>query len=86
MPRILRQGVEDGSIWAEFESKVPVLKAELCFTKDTGKWQKRVWDVLPGKIEGRRASGALPEGTRAAYLNLVDEKGLVVSTEHLERL
>ncbi len=86
LPRILRQGVEDGRIWAEFESKVPVVKAELCFTKDTGKWQKRTWEILPGAVEGQRASGALPEGVRAAYLNLVDEKGLVVSTEHLERL
>jgi hypothetical protein len=31
-----------------------------------------------------RATAALPAGTRVYYLNLFDERGCVVSTEHEE--
>ena len=82
---ITGQGVEKDEAWATFASKSPVAKAELCFTKDTGKWQKRLWESAPGKIDGSKATAAVPEGAKVFYLNLVDERGLVVSTEHIER-
>jgi len=85
LARITGQGVEKDEAWATFTSKSPLAKAELCFTKDTGKWQKRLWDSAPGKIDGSKATAAVPEGAKVFYLNLVDERGLVVSTEHLER-
>jgi dienelactone hydrolase len=79
--RILKQGKGPEGLWADFESKSRIVRAELCFTKDAGKWQKRNWETAPGVLEGARASAAIPEGATAAYLNLVDERGLVVSTE-----
>ena len=85
LARILKQGEADGTIWAEFEAKAPLAKAELCFTKDSGRWPQRTWETLPGTIDGRRASARLPGGATAAYLNLIDERGLVVSTEYVER-
>jgi hypothetical protein len=78
------QGREKGGVWATFSSTSPIVKAELCFTKDSGKWQARKWETLPATIEGNRASAVLPEGARVAYLNLVDERNLVVSSEHVE--
>ena len=34
--------------------------------------------------DGTRVSASLPEGTRVYYLNLFDDRGCVVSTEHEE--
>jgi len=85
LARVTGQGVEQGTAWATFESKSRVVKAELEFTKDGGKWQKRMWESAPAAIDGTRASAAVPEGAKVFYLNLIDERNLVVSTEHVER-
>jgi dienelactone hydrolase len=84
LAKINGQGVEKGEAWATFASKAPVVKAELNFTKDAGKWQPRKWETVAAKIEKDRVSAAVPEGVRAFYLNLVDDRGLVVSAEHVE--
>jgi len=85
LPKLTGQGVEKDEVWATFTSKAPVVKAELAYTKDAGKWQNRKWETLPAKIEAGRAAAAVPEGARVFYLNLIDERNLVVSTEHVER-
>jgi dienelactone hydrolase len=85
LARITGQGVEKDTAWATFESKSRVVKAELEFTKDGGKWQKRMWETAPAAIDGTRATAAIPEGAKVFYLNLIDERNLVVSTEHAER-
>jgi len=85
LARITGQGVEKDTAWATFESKSPVLKAELAFTRDAGKWQKRKWETVPAAIEGARASASVPDDAKVFYLNLVDDRNLVVSTEHVER-
>jgi dienelactone hydrolase len=82
LPRITAQGLEKGAPWAEFDGKV--VKAELNVTRDSGKWQKRTWEILPAALDGQRASAPVPEGVTAAYLNLFDDRGLVVSAEHVE--
>lgn len=70
--------------FAQFKTAVPIVKAELNFTKDTGKWQQRKWESLPARLDGDRARAAVPEGARVLYLNLFDERDLVVSSPHLE--
>ena len=85
LARVTAQGEEGGRAWAAFASKVPVVKGELHFTKDAGKWQKRKWETVPAELSGNRVSAGVPEGATAFYLNLTDERGLVVSTEHVER-
>jgi len=59
----------------------------LCVTRDNGKWQERNWETMPARIDAaaRRVTAAIPQAARAYYLNLVDRRGLVVSTEHRER-
>jgi cephalosporin-C deacetylase-like acetyl esterase len=84
LARIEKQGRDGDVLWAEFSSAAPVVKAELSFTKDAGKWQARNWESTPAALEGRRASARAPEGATAAYLNLFDDRGLVVSAEHVE--
>jgi dienelactone hydrolase len=84
LARVTGQGVAQGRAWATFESKAPVVKAELSFTKDAGRWQPRKWESVPAAIDGNRASAPVPEGATAFYLNLFDERGLAVSAEHVE--
>lgn len=84
LPRIRQQGREGRTLWAEFQTQVPVAKAELNFTADAGKWQARKWESVPAALADGRASGEAPATATAAYLNLVDERGLVVSTEHVD--
>jgi hypothetical protein len=83
-----RQGVTaQGEAWAEYRKSRPPVKAEICFTRDTGKWQERKWETLAATInaDARRVSASIPADAKAAYLNLIDDRGLIISTEHTVR-
>ena len=84
LTRVTGQGCDDRIAWATFESASPVVKAELNVTRDPEPWQKRKWEALPAQIEEGKVSAQLPPGTTVYYLNLTDERGLLVSTEHAE--
>jgi len=84
LPVVTGTGCEGTSVWAAYTARVPVVKAELNYTRDAGRWQDRKWETLAGQISGNRVSVPLPEGTRAYYFNLVDDRQCVVSTEHVE--
>jgi dienelactone hydrolase len=82
--RITGQGRDGDAAWATFDAKVPVTRAVLCFTRDTGKWTERLWETAPAEHSDGRATATLPDGMKCYFLNLTDERGLVVSTEHEE--
>ncbi len=86
LARITAQGRKGEEVWATFESKTKIAKAELNFTKDTGVWQKRNWETTTAKLDPakRKATASVPADATVFYLNLFDEQGLVVSTEHIE--
>ncbi len=67
------------------ELRGSVTKAELLYTTSAGPWTDRRWETAAGGVEpgGRAAIAALPPGTTAYYLNLIDDRNLVVSTEHV---
>jgi len=84
LARITGQGTDDGAAWAEYESKTPIVSATLNYTRDGGAWQKRNWETLPATIDGarHRASAHVPDGATAWFLNLTDNRNLIVSGEH----
>lgn len=84
LPVVTGSGREGTNAWATYAAKVPVVKAELNFTQDTGPWQGRKWVALPAELNKGRVTARLPEGTRVFYFNLFDERNCVVSTEHEE--
>ncbi len=84
MPIITDQGRDGRKAWATFNSTRPIAKAELHFTKDTGPWQKRLWEAAPATLADGLATADLPEGTRVYFLNLTDDRECVVSSEHEE--
>jgi hypothetical protein len=87
LPAVTGQGrdAKTGTAWATFASPTAVAKAELLYTTDTGPWQKRTWRVTPATVgDDYKVTAKVPEGVKAYYLNLTDERGLTVSTEHEE--
>jgi len=84
LPKITGQGRDGNPIWATFESKLPIAKAELNFTRDRGHWQDRKWDTIPAQLSGPgKVVAALPDRVSVYYLNLFD-RDCTVSTEHVE--
>jgi dienelactone hydrolase len=66
-----------------FEAKVPVVKAELNCTSDTGPWHQRKWTTTEAKISGNNVQAELPKQRPLVYfLNVTDQRGAMVSTEH----
>ncbi|MBC7288716.1 MAG: acetylxylan esterase [Armatimonadetes bacterium] len=85
LPRIIGWGRHGSEVWAKYESSVPVVKAELLVTRDTGKWQDRNWEAVPATLEsGGRVRAVLPEDTAVWFINIEDNRGCVASTEHEE--
>lgn len=84
LARITGQGLEGRTLWATFRSRRPIARAELNVTKDLGLWPDRKWDALPAELTQGRVRAALPDGVTVAYLNLFDDRGNAVSTEHVE--
>jgi dienelactone hydrolase len=80
LPRIIGTSPEQ----AEYAAKVPIVKAELNYTSDHGPWQDRKWHSIPATLDpqDRTATAKPPSTATAWYYNIIDERGLVVSSEH----
>lgn len=87
LPKITDQGESNDEAWATFQSEVPIEKAELAWTRDSGRWQDRKWEQSPATIDAAagRVTAAIPADARVFYINLFDNKKCAVSTEHVER-
>lgn len=85
--KIIEQGHSPSEGWCSFESDAAVVNAEIAFTRNTGKWQDRVWESLPATIDlqKRRVSASVPADATVFYLNLFDDRNCAVSTEHVVR-
>ena len=81
--QIRAQGERNGSMWANYRGNA--VKAELNFTRDSGKWQDRKWETVAAELDANAhiATGKVPSGAKVYYLNLVDDRGLIVSAEHV---
>jgi dienelactone hydrolase len=71
---------------AAFTTKTPIAKAEILYTRDTGAWQKRAWQAEPAELDAKagKVSAPLPDGAKAYFFNITDDRGVTVSTEHEE--
>ena len=81
---IQSQGGEGRRVWAEYRSAVPIVRAELNYTSQRGAWKERWWNSFPAALDADHAkvTADLPDGVTAYYFNLIDSRGLIVSTEH----
>jgi hypothetical protein len=62
---------------------VPVLRAELNYTLDSGTWNKRAWTAVPAQLDVARhtARVTIPKGATAFYIDLIDNRNLIVSSD-----
>ena len=81
LPKITGFGRDGERAWATFDARAKVTKAELHYTLDTGDWPKREWKAAAAEVSRDRATARLPAGTRAYFINLIDDRGVAVSTE-----
>jgi dienelactone hydrolase len=81
---ITRSGIDGNQAWAEYRADVPIVKAELLFTRDTGTWKERKWEAAPAEVDPKnlKVTAPVPSTTTVYFLNLIDERKLVVSTPH----
>lgn len=86
LARITGQGKDGETAWASYKSKVPVLRAELNYTTDSAPLLDKKWETIPAQVlPNHRVTAVVPAGTKLYYLNLIDERGMVSSTEHVEQ-
>lgn len=86
LPRITKQRLDRGKLRVEFESEQPVARAELTYTRALGYWQDRKWSAAAAQLdlEAGCAEAELPPATTVCYMNLLDDRDCVVSSEHVE--
>jgi dienelactone hydrolase len=84
LPKVTEQGRAGFDVFAKYEAGQAVTKAEINYTKDTGKWQDRKWETIPANIDAdaRRVSGVLPADTAVWYINVYDGRDVVSSSQH----
>ncbi len=83
--RISGQGRRGAAVWASYAGARALAKAELNWTADRGPWPARVWQAVPADTSAPgMVTATLPAGCSACYLNLFDDRGCVVSSEHDE--
>ena len=83
LPLLKSFETEQGVVKATYESPTAITAAELNFTADIGAWKDRKWKTIPVDISrsDKKVRATLPTGATAYYINLTDERGLVVSSE-----
>jgi len=71
------------SVWMRYRTKVPIVRAELNFTSDSGIWHQRQWNTVPAELDPGKheVRATLPESVTAYYFNPLDERGLIVSSD-----
>lgn len=70
---------------AKLEHAADLKEFSLCFTTDSGTWQKRKWQTAPARLEAGRLTADLPT-TRplVAFLVARDKADRQMSSEHVE--
>ncbi|MDA0814846.1 MAG: prolyl oligopeptidase family serine peptidase, partial [Verrucomicrobia bacterium] len=84
--------LEGTRLSANVNKTLPLERAEVNFTRDSGPWQERQWETLPARLAPGEADAAasrviadLPEAWTAAFLAVVDSRGATTSSPHIEK-
>ena len=86
LARITDVQVSDSDIEVSYEAVRPIVKAELCYTRATGFWSDRKYNSVPLDIDhdSARLVAEIPASATVIFVNLCDDRGCLVSTEHVE--
>ena len=69
-------------VTVRYKAATPVTKAVLNYTLDATPWNKRLWSAAPAQLDSakHKVTVTLPAGVTAFYLDVIDERGLIVSS------
>ena len=74
---------DGGRVEVSFRAEVPVTRAALHVTTDTGPWKERKWQTRPAEVTETAVRAELPDDRPLVYfLTLTDGRDANVSTEH----
>ena len=81
---VVQNLAQNGSVvTATYRSGRRIVRAELNFTADNkSPWEKRLWQTAPATVNPDTITAELPPEARVFYLNLIDDRGYIVGTEH----
>ena len=70
------------SVTLRYKSATPVARAVLNYTLDTNQWNKRVWSSMPAELDAAKhiVGATLPAGVTAYYIDVIDQRNLIVSS------
>ena len=78
-PKVLKGVVSVG-----YRSSVPIRKAKLLYTFNTGVWNQRKWEESAASIMNSKIEANIPKGATTIFLSATDERDLMVSSEFIE--
>ena len=81
LPKLGRPTSDGKQVSATVASSLPLKKAELHFTVDSGPLVDRRWQSTAAKIDGESVSAPVPEGATIWMLSVTDSRDAMVSTE-----
>jgi dienelactone hydrolase len=71
-----------GLVWLSYRAQTPIAKADFNYTTDNREWKDRHWTtVIADSQSPHKFQARLPPGVTAYYFNLIDEHGLIVSSD-----
>ncbi len=74
---------EGDTITVAYRAARPVIRAELNYCAESkGSWIEREWLTIPATLTPSAATARLPAEASVYFLNLIDDRGCIVSTEH----
>jgi dienelactone hydrolase len=88
LPRISRYEVSGDYMRVEYSSETDVTGANLYYASDASDWFKIDWSVENLKLDKdhKTISAILPKTSKAYFINIMDERGLMMSTPILINL
>lgn len=83
LPKLLSSSRRGDELRVAYQAPRPVARADLYYCEAAeGPWEPRVWKTLAATVSAESVTARLPAGAAFYFLNLVDERGCEVSTEH----
>ena len=87
LPKLQPMKISGAGVTTAFAARIPLTKAELNYTTDSGEWSKRLWKTVPAAMVDGEVTARLPlERPLVGYLSVTDQRDVTVTTPHVTLL
>ena len=85
LPRLGRPWIRENLLSAKLDRTSGLKEFSMCYTTNSGAWQKRTWHTARAHLDGRELTAEVPASRPlVAFLAVKDEGGRHVSSEYVE--